>query len=396
LITPEMIDAWIRQVEENPASAPVMIEFIARRLVDLTRRNEALLAENIALRLEHKVEEYENRIADLEYQIDLLKRQLGGLSPLPEKTEASPGLEAVPCLLVYQPTGEVLRLVATEEMFGAGERLSLLLENLPETSLSRIRLLAASSREELLFVFSSGRAQALPVQSIPLAEHNVVNWQHAFQVDLNGIEELSTALPVARMSLFELCIQVSRRGCVKKLQEAFFESCVRKGYIGTGVKLPNDQTCSLVLAKQDDLIVLVSRYGTVRCLKAGSLPFTIEEAVNIGPLDHIVSAFNATARESLLFITSNGKALFREASWLEPAASLKVQAQSILSKNRLETGVKVIGAAAVNEPDWGIALDRTGQLHVFRVAELLAAGALPEVTSEIVDIAVFTGGQSMK
>ena len=78
MITPEKIEEWIKEAEQRPSSAPLIIQFIANRLRDLAGRNEELLAENIALLTGKRVEEYQQRIAHLEYQLELLKRQLKG------------------------------------------------------------------------------------------------------------------------------------------------------------------------------------------------------------------------------------------------------------------------------------------------------------------------------
>ncbi len=78
MIIPKKIEEWIKEVEERPTSASIILQYISNRLRDLTDRNEELLAENIALVSGKRVEEYEQRIAHLEYQLELLKRQLGG------------------------------------------------------------------------------------------------------------------------------------------------------------------------------------------------------------------------------------------------------------------------------------------------------------------------------
>ena len=83
MISPDKIDEWIHEVEERPASAELIIRYIANRLSELASRDEELAAQNIELLSGRKVEEYESRIASLEYQLDLLKRQLGGEVILP-------------------------------------------------------------------------------------------------------------------------------------------------------------------------------------------------------------------------------------------------------------------------------------------------------------------------
>ena len=86
LINRDKIDEWIREVEERPASAALIIQYIANRLSELAAREEELAAQNIELLSGRKVEEYENRIASLEYQLELLKRQLGGEVILPNRS----------------------------------------------------------------------------------------------------------------------------------------------------------------------------------------------------------------------------------------------------------------------------------------------------------------------
>src|SRR5215510_5980513 len=71
------IDEWMKEAEERPESAVTIVRLIARRLRELTERDEELLAENIALQNGTRVEEYQKRIAHLEYQLDLLKRRFG-------------------------------------------------------------------------------------------------------------------------------------------------------------------------------------------------------------------------------------------------------------------------------------------------------------------------------
>src|SRR5688572_31428486 len=69
------IDEWIKEAEERPESALMIVKLITKRLRELTERNEELLAENIALQNGTRVEEYQKRIVHLEYQLDLLKRR---------------------------------------------------------------------------------------------------------------------------------------------------------------------------------------------------------------------------------------------------------------------------------------------------------------------------------
>jgi len=372
LISQEKIEEWLREVEERPSSAPILLQFIANRLRDLSARNEELLEENIALRLEKKVEEYEARIANLEYQIELLKRQLGGEAGA-LALEPPPEMEAV-SLLLYNSLGQVLRVPLEAEALEAGRVAgSFATGQLGE---ARVRLLATDPREEILFVFDSGRTVARPVSEIPAVQGPELDWERGFVEEPRGDEELAALAPVARMSLYEFCLQLSRRGCVKKIKESFFEGYVSSGYIGAGVKSKTDRTFDLVFCGAGDSLVLASREGFLTSLPVERLPLTIEEVFRLGPVDHVVAGFSAGGRGALLALTQNGKALHREMSWLEPSASFKGRGQPLFSKERRAAGVRLVGAAAVDEGDWGAAADSHGRLHVFPVRALLSSGSL--------------------
>jgi hypothetical protein len=391
MITPEKIEEWLKEAEERPGSAGLLIRYIANRLSELSARNEELLADNIALRLGHKVEEYESRIANLEYQLELLKRQLasntGG-----EPADAGPGgrLPAQPparaglALLLYTPQGQVLKAEVDEALTpGPSPRVEEGKAGAPVARLSGMLdaqappgLLLVRAHEELLLIFDSGRTVALPAAGLTANPAQALDWSQASLYEPRGVEALVAIAPISRMALADFAIQASRRGCLKKLPESFFESCVAKDFIGTGVKLPADQTFGLTLCGKDDQVVLVSQAGFVAGAAVERLPFTIEEALRLASNDHLVTAFALAGREALLFVTHNGKAVQRAASWLEPAVSAKSQGQALLSPSRRAAGVRIVGAAAAAPEDWGLALLSDGTLTAHRLGDLLDRGAL--------------------
>ncbi len=110
MISPDKIDEWIHEVEQRPASAELIIRYIANRLSELVRRDEELAAQNIELLSGRKVEQYENRIASLEYQLELLKRQLGGEVILPTEMPNPTPIHETVNVLLFHPQGRVLRL----------------------------------------------------------------------------------------------------------------------------------------------------------------------------------------------------------------------------------------------------------------------------------------------
>ena len=403
MITPEKIDEWIREVEERPASAPTILRYISNRLSDLTNRNEELQADNIALLTGKKIVEYENRIANLEYQVELLKRQLGGEAALPAAAlEQVLAVNSI-SLLLYDAQGWTLRVEkALSELASPGEIGRFTGEILPEGRLPR--LLAAAPQEEVLFSFDTGRTATMSVSALKATS---LDWKQAFVQEPRGMEELGTILLIAKMSLSESCIQTSRKGFVKKIKESQLEAYLANSFIGSGVKLPLDKTCSLTLCQKEDQLVLVSKEGYVLGLETSRLPITIEEAMKLGTTDHVIAAFAvshppaaapAAGKAStdrpqpvLLVVTHNGKVLQRDLGWLEIASSFKTRGQPIFSKERRESGVRVVGAAAAFEDDWGVALRSDGALTTHRVKDMLAAGSIltgqPGV--EILDFTTF-------
>jgi len=375
LINQKKIDEWIHEVEERPASAALIIQYIANRLSELASREEELAAQNIELLSGRKVDEYESRIANLEYQLELLKRQLGGEINFPIEMPANkPRIETVN-LLVFNPLGLVMRGEMNQAELASGQTITRISGGEPLGDM-RPSILVTPSQEELLLLFDSGRTLTLPVSQLPLLSLEKLDWQQASIYEPSVKEELAAIHPIAKMSLYETCIQVSRRGFVKKFKTSFLATHITEKYIGTGVKLPADKTCGLTFANKSELFVMVSQEGYIFSMQADQLPVAIEEVIHLGITDHIVSTFITGSKPSLLFITQNGKAVHREVRWIEPASSFRTKGQAMLSKERRDAGTRLVGAAAVDEADWGVILHSDGTLTVHNLGELLAAGSV--------------------
>jgi DNA gyrase/topoisomerase IV subunit A len=389
LISPDKIDEWIHEVEERPSSAALIIRYIANRLSELASRDEELSAQNIELLSGRKVDEYENRIASLEYQLELLKRQLGGEIILPTEAPVSAPIQETVSIMVYNTLGNVLRLAMTPgELASSPSMARFNGEICPDGAQPTV--LAINSQEELLFIFDSGRTIAHPASQLPVSSADNFGWEGAFLEEPRIKEELATVQPIAKMPLYEMAIQTSRRGYLKKIKMAIFTSHLRENYIGSGVKLPADKTCGLTLANKDDLFVMVSQEGYIFSMQAERLPTGIEEVIRLGITDHIVSTFMVNEEPAILFITQNGKAVHRETSWLEQANSFKSKGQSILTTERREAGIRIVGAAPVDETDWGIFLSEDGLLSVTKIQDLLATGRVSgQPSTSILSFSIF-------
>jgi DNA gyrase/topoisomerase IV subunit A len=387
VITPEKIEEWIKEIGERPASAPIILQYISNRLRELTDRNEELLAENIALISGKRVEEYEQRLAHLEYQLDLLKRQIGSdLSPgairVSDREKADSKSAETLCLLIYRLDGRILSIEVNPQSIIDGFIVcqiqgELLLEEEPP------RLLVVSSTEEILSIYTSGRITAFPVSSIlPIkttsdGTNGIIRWNQASLPDEpRGGEKLACLMPVSRLPLAEFFVQTSRRGFVKKVRASMAQSILSNHYIGSGVKLPLDRTFSICLGGKDDHLILVSHEGFVLRLEMTRITSSVEEAIRLGTSDHLVSAFLFRPGFSVLVMTQFGKAVQMTEDRLEVGRSLRTKGQAIYSAQRREKGARVVGAGSVNDADWAAGLHQDGQIILYSLANIFASGLL--------------------
>jgi DNA gyrase/topoisomerase IV subunit A len=382
MINQDKIDEWIREVEERPISAPIILRHIANRLKDLASQNEELRTENYQLRSGNKVEEYESRIANLEYQIELLRRQMSGQTVQPVEKSLS--------LLVYNQEGQVLRVEVGTADIQPGTAAAAIKSPLHAES-GPLRLMVTGVHEELLFVFDSGRTAAVPVTSIPAVAGAEMSWSEAHLQEPIGGEKLAVVVPVARMTLMESVVQSSLRGCAKRMMRSFFESQLAKNYIGTGVKQQPDKTSGLTLCAKDDVFVLVSREGFLFSMEPLRLPFAIEEAMKLRATDYVIHSFALPHGSAFVVVTNNGKIIHRDFDWLEPVISFKNKGQALFSQSRRDAGVRVAGAAAVQDDDWGAALHQDGRISFHRMSDLIASGsvAMADGDGDIIDFVVF-------
>jgi DNA gyrase/topoisomerase IV subunit A len=384
MLTPEKIDEWISEAEKRPESAALLVKFIANRMRDLALRNEELLNENIALLNGKRVEEYEQRIAYLEYQLELLKRRYGGdLSDLEalsgaDLREAERHSQAT-SLLIYNSQGRVARIEFIPEEAETGESLAVLQGSLVVDQ-EALRVLAVPSTEELLAVFSSGRVASLSVESIPSAaraEYKNIDFdRRSVPAEPNAGEILVCLAPVAKLALSDFLVQSTRRGCIKKIAAGMSQSILTNHFIGTGVILPADQSFDLTLCAKEDRLILVSHLGYLLGLEVKRLPFSIEETMRLTSGDFLEAALVLPPDCSLLVVTQIGKLIHRTQDAIEMSTAAKSRGQAVFSAARREQGVRVVAAVAARQGDWGAALHQDGRVTLHSIEELFASGTI--------------------
>ncbi len=367
------IDEWMQEAEARPESAVTIVKLVAKRLRELTERNEELLTENIALQNGTRVEEYQKRIAHLEYQLDLLKRRFGTDETAFVELPANNVEASTLSLLIYNTYGRVFRAELNSDVQTLGRIADETLQNSEQP-----RLLTVPSNEEVLLLFTSGRVSTCAVTSISTVEAgNEWTWDKAAMPnEPRAGEFLACIMPISRLPLSEFFLQVSRRGCVKKTMTSMAQSILGNHYLGKGTVQKSDQPFDVTLCQKKDLYGFVTLEGKLLGLDVNELSYSAEERIKLTASDYVIASFVPHPEESMLFVTQTGKVIHREQDSLELSKSPLAKGQSLISPARLEQGVRFIGAASVRDADRIAALDSKGNLKVHEAGSITGVGSI--------------------
>ena len=367
------IEEWMKEAEERPESAVTIVRLIARRLRELTERDEELLAENIALQNGTRVEEYQKRIAHLEYQLELIKRRFGVDEGTLVEVPAQPVEESTPNLLIYNAQGRIFRIELNSDAKELG-RITGDMSNDHEPP----RILAVSSNEEALSLYTSGRVGTYKVSDIPLIElGGAWEWSQAALPDEPRAGELLACItPFSHLPISDFFLQISRRGCAKKTMTSLAQSILGNHYIGKGALQKSDQPFDLMLSRKQDRAVFVTYEGKVIAFDVDELSYAIEERIKLSATDYVIASFTTRADDSLLFVTQTGKVIHRDSKSIETSKSSTAKGQALIPPSRLEQGVRFMGAASVQDSDSIIALDASGRLALHKADSLAGSGSI--------------------
>jgi hypothetical protein len=367
------IEEWMKEAETRPASAVTIVRLVAKRLTELTERNEKLLEENLALQNGTRVEEFQKRIAHLEYQLDLLKRRFGtdeaALAELPTNNVEPSTLS----LLIYNTYGRIIRVELDPDMTALGRIADDTLQ-----SSEQPRLLVVPSNEEVLLLFTSGRVSTCAVLNISTVEFGT-EWiwdQAALPDEPRAGEFLACVMPISHLPLSDFFMQVSRRGCVKKTMTSMAQSILGNHYLGKGALQKSDQPFDVTLCLKKDLFAFVTLEGKLIGLDVNELSYSAEDRIKLTASDYVIASFVPHAQESMLFVTQTGKVIHREHGSLELSKSPLAKGQALIPPSRLEQGVRFIGAASVRDQDRIAVLDSQGNLRVHLTESVTGIGSI--------------------
>jgi len=369
----DKIDEWMKEAEERPESALTIVRLIARRLRELSERDEELLAENIALQNGTRVEEYQKRITHLEYQLDLIKRRFGVDEGTLVELPTQPVESSTVNLLVYNAQGRIFRLELNQEVKVLGRITGDMI-----TDHEPPRILTLPSNEEVLLLYTSGRVSTYKVNDIPLIElGGAWEWSQAALPDEPRAGELLACIaPFSHLPLSDFFLQISRRGCVKKTMTSMAQSILGNHYIGKGALQKSDQPFDLMLSHKKDRSTFVTYEGKVIAFDVDDLSYATEERIRLTATDYVIASFTTRADESLLFVTQTGKVIHRESKSIELSKSSTAKGQALIPPSRLEQGVRFMGAASVKDSDSVVVLDATGRLKLYEAGSMTGAGSI--------------------
>ncbi len=381
------IDEWMKEAEARPESAVTIVKLIARRLRELTERNEELLSENIALQNGTRVEEYQKRIAHLEYQLDLLKRRFGADESLLAELPVNAAEPSTLSLLVYNNYGRVFRIEVDPDAQSLGR-----IADETLASSEQPRLLAVPSNEDVLLLFNSGRVSTQAVSNIPAVDcGSTWAWEQAALPDEPRAGEMLVCVaPLSHLPLSEFFLQVSRRGCVKKTMTSLAQSILGNHYLGKSTLQKSDQPFDVTLCQKKDVFAFVTFEGHLLGLDVDALSYSAEDRIKLTASDYVIASFVPRSDESMLFVTQTGKVIQRERDSLELSKSALAKGQALIPPARLEQGIRFVGAASVRDQDRIAVLDATGSLSVHLTEALTGAGSIAAggLTGEAVSIGV--------
>jgi len=369
------IDEWIKEAEARPESALTIVKLVAKRLRELTERNEALLAENIALENGTRVDEYRKRIAHLEYQLDLLKRRFNADEEDLRVEVASRAGETstTTSLLVYNAHGKFFRIELDDEMSEIGQ-----IQGGLSAEMEPPRFLAVPSNGEVLLLFSSGRVSTYAVSNLPRVEAGGAwTWEQAAMPDEpHAGELLACVTPIASLPLSDFFLQVSRRGYVKKTMTSMVQSILANHYLGKGAMQKSDQPFDLTLTRKQEQFAFVTYEGHLLGLDVDDLSYTVEQRIRLTATDYVVGSFLMRPDESLLCVTQAGKVVVREQKEIEISKSPLAKGQPLIPPSRLGQGVRFMGAVAARDADKIAVLDAEGRIRLHIAESMRGAGTV--------------------
>ena len=357
MIKSSKIQEWINEIEERPMIAPFIVRRLSDRLLELDQLNEELRSENLLLSTGQKTAELERRIAELEYQIELLKRQV-------HEDPASTYSDTAN-LLIYDTEGRILtHQFSPRTILSAGVQLSL-----QGTKAHRddVHLLVAVPQDELVMLMHTGRIATMKAKEIVHPASDPLTWEKAFKLDLRSGEKLASVAAITQAPFCEHFIQVTRKGYARSFPQDLFQTFLSRRNLGKGVKSDADQLLCLLLGSAEDILVLVSRGGYISALPVSRLTVGLEEIMRLDMQDYLVAAFIIHPEQLLVIAAEDGELLVQKNPWGDPADANGIK-RRVLARSKAGS-LHLMGAGAAGSGSTAFLLSSSGEINVQRITE---------------------------
>jgi DNA gyrase/topoisomerase IV subunit A len=307
------------------------------------------------------VREFERKIAELELQLDMLRRQVvGGPKPAVQNQH----------LVLFNEKGQLVR-IELPDLTKPG-----VVAQLDPRGLLMPRqfgMIVGNAYDELLLVLSSGRTVHLPAEQLPLSSGDRLAWDDTFAADLRALEELVSMVPITRMSLFDYAVQTSRFGYARKIAQSYFKTFIANNNIGRGIKFDFDRLCNLSLANEAGVVVLACRSGAIFATQAAALPVGLDEVIHFKVGDYLAASFAIDPEQLMVAVSEDSVGFVQKADWLILAKPGERKFRQVFPERKAGE-MTLAGAAAANLQDWGLALREDGTIYAFRVSDLSTRG----------------------
>lgn len=351
------IQWWVLEARKYPESAPIAIEALAGRLIELDAENESLRNEVLRLQQRAPAETSSAEAQSLRAQVEKLQYLL--------KSQAL--TEPIAILLSDQlnagriPLSEVRKMVY-EVRAPLDNRAMLQLQG----------LLVAQPHDELQLLTSQGRGIKQMMADIPLLVESG-SWPSGPSPLLSQGERITTAVAFSQSPRF--WTMVTRKGFVQRFVRVAFEREMAKGDPLLKGVLDRDEAVALVNGDRGDLVV-VTRWGQANRFSQrvidvqGSLALDLEEG------DEVTGALSLPDEGEILIVTAGGYAARRSTADLPTRAK-----PGNTPGKKLIQARDVLTVTNYSAEDWLLFLTYSGRLILLPTADIPLLDRLGKGTS---------------
>lgn len=291
---------WILEARNHPESAPIAIQALADRLVELDAENERLRDELLRQR-QRTPAESSSEVKSLRLKIERLEALL--------KSQAA--IEPMAVLLSEQLCSARIPLSEVRALTRTGSA------PLSSRALLSLRcMLVARPHGELLLITSQGRGLILlALDTAPWVEGG--DWPNEPSPTLASDEHLAVATAVETPPRFWTI--ATRRGYVQRFVRAAFEREMTKGDPLLRSLLDRDEATAIIHGDRGD-VLLVTRWGQATRFSHRVIDVQGSIALDLEHGDQVVSALSLPDDGEILVVTASGRAIRRHTRHL-PARS---------------------------------------------------------------------------